>query len=200
MNIGIFGGSYNPIHFGHLIVAEEIREAYNLDKIIFIPVGIPSHKNELEISSFHRFEMVKLAIKENNYFEISDIEISENRKNYTIDTLNKLKRMYIKDNLFLIIGGDSAKNFHTWKNYKEILKNIKVLVFKRKDYTEITAYDNMDILNTKIIEISSTDIRERIGNNKTIKYLLPNLVEKYIYDNNLYRRDKNVNKKRGSKN
>lgn len=190
MKIGIFGGSFDPIHYGHLITAIFLVESKKLDKLIFIPCHISPHKLEKEYASDeHRFNMIKLAIKDVEYFEASDIEIKKKDISYTIDTLRELKKIYREDELFLIIGYDNLLVFDKWKDPDEILNLSKVLVLRRisslPEIKNIYA-DKVEIVNAPIIQISSSEIRDRLRANKTIKYLTPDSVIEYIFQNKLY--------------
>ncbi len=187
MKIGIFGGSFNPIHNGHLIIAEYIREIKNLDKIIFIPVGKPSHReNNLE-ERLLRAEMVKRAISKNEYFEFSDIEIKKETTSYSIDTLRELIRIHGEHEYFEIIGQDAAEILSTWKEIDNLMQMAKFLILKRFGSNFINSYDRAEIIEGPIIEISATEIRNRIKSGKSIKYLVPEDVEEIIINNKLYR-------------
>jgi nicotinate-nucleotide adenylyltransferase len=194
MKIGIFGGTFNPPHIGHLIVAERIREEAKLDKVIFIPCSSPPHKQEKSYlsqiaSPEHRFEMVKIAIRNNPFFEVSDIEIKRGGVSYTIDTINQLTKESQTDEFYLLIGADQFKEFHTWKEPYEIVKKAKLIVFNRPNYTiPDTEFSKFaEFITVPNIEISASSIRERVRNGKSIKYLVPAEVEEYIYANGLYR-------------
>ncbi|MDP4115340.1 MAG: nicotinate-nucleotide adenylyltransferase [Bacteroidota bacterium] len=190
MKIGIFGGTFDPIHVGHLIEAQYIREIRNLDKIIFIPAYISPHKTEqLTSNAADRLNMLKLAIEDVPYFEYSDIEINKSVVSYTIDTLKVLIKKY--DEIELIIGFDNIKKFDTWKAPDSILKLCKVIVIKREPGNEVhprNKYMDMAVYaNTPQIDISSTEIRERVSNNLPVNFLVPEKVNKYILENNLYK-------------
>lgn len=198
MKIGIMGGTFNPIHNGHLILSEYVKEEEKLDKIIFIPAGEPPHKTDKNIlSSNHRKKMVDLAIKNNNDFISSNIEIKNKGLSYTIDTLNILEGIYENSQLNMILGADSLINLKTWKNYQEIIDKVKILVVGRfgKDEEKLNQIiKDLNIesngcikkIDTPLVEISSTRIRQRVRNRKSIKYLVPEDVENYIIDNSLY--------------
>jgi nicotinate-nucleotide adenylyltransferase len=190
---GVFGGTFNPVHTGHLILAEFVCEKLNLDKIIFIPTKNPPHKSNKEIiDGYLRIEMLKIAIKGNKRFTVSDIEIknSDNLKSYTIDTINKLNKINrIAKPLNLIIGYDSYLELNTWKEPDKICKYSNVIVLKRPDYNN--TFDNkfknkVVFLESPLISISSTQIRNKIRNRKSIKYLVPERVENFIIKNKLY--------------
>ena len=132
MKIGIMGGTFNPIHLGHLILSEYIRDELGLDKIIFIPTGHPPHKDSREIASgLHRKAMVELSIKNNPYFFLSSLELDKKDTSYTIDTVLELKAKYTNDELFMIIGADSLFGLNTWKNYRKLLKEVDFIVADR---------------------------------------------------------------------
>lgn len=198
MNIGIMGGTFNPIHLGHLVLSEYIREGLGLDKIIFIPTGNPPHKDKDEvIRSFDRKNMVELSIRDNPYFSISTIELDRKDKSYTIDTITGLKENYRDDNLIMIIGSDSLFSIETWKSCPNLLKEISFVVADRvlrenksliQEIKRLNKKYKSDIkyFDTPLIEISSTEIRDRLKRGESIKYLVKEDVNKYIYENNLY--------------
>ena len=187
MKIAIYGGSFNPMHIGHEKIVDYVLKNLDMDKIIIIPVGIPSHReNNLEQSDT-RLKICKEIFKNNKKVEVSDIEIRNEGKSYTYDTLLKLIKIYGKDNEFFeIIGEDSLKNLKTWKNYKELLNLCKFIVFRRKD-DKNTEIDNEFINNKNIIileneyyDISSTEIRNRVKNKENISGLVNKKVKKLI--------------------
>jgi len=186
----IIGGSFNPIHIGHLILANTVLEELNLDEMIFVPCYIQPLKGDKDFaSSTHRLEMVKLAIQSNPQFTLSDIEINRKGKSYTVDTLKFFKKKY--ENLYFVIGADNIKDFHKWKEPDTILKIANLIVTNRGG---INIQIPEKIRGKKIIsctipqiEISSTMIREKIRNGQSIKYLVPEAVENYIIQNNLYK-------------
>jgi nicotinate-nucleotide adenylyltransferase len=193
MKIGIFGGTFNPPHYGHLIVAEFIREEVGLDKIIFIPCSIPPHKQNNEYlsqiaSPEHRFEMVKLAIIGNKFFEVSDIEINRGGVSYTIDTVNYFVSNFPEEKFYLLIGADQFAEFHTWRKPDEIVQKVNLIVFNRPGFvipkTEFSKFATF--ITIPNIEISASTIRKRIRHGKSIKYLVPPAVEEYIFVNKLY--------------
>ena len=190
MKVGIFGGTFDPVHNGHLITAVAVKELRSLDKIIFIPSFIAPHKiDRLSSSPLHRIEMLKKAIKGIPYFDYSDFEIKKEGISYTIDTLKFLQNKY--DDIELIIGYDNLLEFSTWKDPDEILKMIKLVVLKRKVQNEPVVKDKFyyasEIIETPTIEISATAIRERVRNNLPINFLVPDAVMEYINYFNLYK-------------
>lgn len=194
MRVGIFGGSFNPPHIGHLIVAEFIREEANLDKIIFIPCASPPHKQDPKYlsqmaSSQHRFEMVKIAINGNPFFEVSDLEIKRGGISYTVETVNYLVEQFPDREFYLLIGADQFEEFHTWRDPDEIVKKVHLLVFNRYGYrvTESKFSKYANFITVPNVDVSASSIRDRLRQGKSIKYLVPPGVEEYIYRNKLYR-------------
>ena len=190
MKVGVFGGTFDPIHNGHLITAVAVKELRSLDKIIFIPSFIAPHKiDRLSSSPMHRIEMLKLAIKGIPCFDYSDFEINKEGVSYTIDTLRFLRNTY--DEIELIIGYDNLLEFSTWKDPYEILKLVKLVVLKRKVLNEPVEKDKFyyasKIIETPTIEISATDIRKRLRNNLPVNFLVPDAVMEYINHFNLYK-------------
>lgn len=197
--IGILGGTFDPIHLGHLILAEEVRIQLNLDKVIFIPVGSPPHKEiNTRISPNQRYDMVSLAIADNPYFKVSPMEIRKGGISYTIDTIRYLITKYNKDTIYFITGGDSIVDIEKWKESDELLTLCKfVTTYRRgtsnreleKFVKDINAkYDNaVVLLSIPYIDISSTDIRKKVKMGESIKYYVTKDVEEYIKINNLYR-------------
>ncbi|MHB8337993.1 MAG: nicotinate-nucleotide adenylyltransferase [Ignavibacteriaceae bacterium] len=188
--VGIFGGTFDPIHTGHLITAQAVRELRGLDKIIFIPAFISPHKTEIPtLSPEHRFAMVKLAIKNIPYFDFSDLEINTATISYTIETLRVLIKKYNK--IELIIGYDNILKFSSWKEPDEILKLAKIIVLNRKltqePINKDRFYNSALFVDTPTIEISSSEIRERVTKNLPLNFLVPEEVQKYIYHFNLYK-------------
>lgn len=192
MRIAIYGGSFNPIHKGHEQIVEYIcnNKELNIDKVIVIPVGIPSHKENTLKDSNVRLEMCREVFKDNQKVFVSDIEIKENKTSYTYDTLIKIIEIYGKENEYYeVIGMDSLKNLKTWKNYKKLLKLTKFIVFKRKNYVldemdkDLLENERIIILENEYYNFSSTEIRERIKNKKDIS----DFINTKIYKTVLYK-------------
>ena len=187
MRIAIYGGSFNPMHIGHEKIVDYVLNNLNIDKIIIIPVGIPSHReNNLE-QSYTRLKICKEIFKGNKKIEVSDIEIKSEGKSYTYDTLLKLMDLYGENNEFFeIIGEDSLKSLKTWKNYEELLKICKFIVFRRKDDKNIQIDEeflnnkNIIILENEYYDISSTEIRNMVKNNEDISAFVNKKVKKLI--------------------
>lgn len=197
-SIGIMGGTFNPIHMGHLIAAQEVLNEMNIDRIIFIPTGDPPHKNKVEvIPATDRYEMVKLAVKSNEEFEVSNIEIKRAGKTYSYDTLKELHNIYYGTQFYFIIGFDTLKEIDTWKNIDDVCRMTNFIVVNRGNNSK-EIIEEIKIKEEKYkckfilvkipdIEISSTDIRNRIKKNKSIKYLVTDEVEEYIKKKGLYK-------------
>jgi len=187
--VGIFGGSFDPIHIGHLITTRFVYEQRNLEKIIFMPCNIsPLKPSILLVKPEHRLKMLKLALEPFSFFEVSDYEILKSETSYTIDTLLELKKTY--ESIELIIGYDNLLIFDKWHQPDKILDLAKLIVMKRKtdiDSKVINKYMNLAyVIDTPSIEISATDIRNRLQNGRSIDYLVPRKVKEYIQENNLY--------------
>ena len=190
MKIGILGGTFNPVHIGHLILAEEAREKLALDKIIFIPAALPPHKDNFNIAPAQdRLEMLKLAVKGNKFFAVSDIEIKRKGPSYTIDTLNAFKAKFGRDELYFIIGSDLLKYLSEWKDLGQIIKMIKFLVATRPGYPleQIPSY--IQTLAIRAVDVSGFEVRRCIKENKSFRYLVPDTVFNYINKNKLYIKD-----------
>ncbi|MDD3520206.1 MAG: nicotinate-nucleotide adenylyltransferase [Actinomycetota bacterium] len=204
MKIGIMGGTFNPIHHGHLVTAAEALNQFELEKVIFIPSGDPPHKDyrEEEIAE-HRYLMTVIATSSNSNFFVSRIEIDRKGKSYTIDTLKELKSIHGADTeFFFITGADAILEILTWKKTEEIINlcymiaatrpgyNLLRLEELKKDFARITnnnVEDKILVMEVPALAISSTDIRERIRSNRPIDYLVPEGVSNYILKHGLYR-------------
>jgi len=201
MNTGIFGGTFNPIHNGHLIIAETILVEKNLDEIIFVPSAKPPHKNNTSIIAPNlRLEMLKLATIDDDRFKISDIEILRDGYSYTIDTMEFLSKKYPYKNLFFIIGADNIPNISNWKRPDDLIKIFSLIIAQRPDFDSVEKLIDetplpkslknklkKSIVSTPLIDISSTLIRDRRFNGKSIDKLVPKKVNAFIMDNGLYK-------------
>ena len=199
MKIGIMGGTFDPIHYGHLATAEAVRKKYGLEKVLFIPSGNPPHKTDRDITSkSHRYNMSILATVSNDFFEVSDVEIQKDRLSYTVDTLLELSKKNPNAEYYLIMGADAFCDIETWSRVEKLFELSKVVGATRpgidmddfkRNIAKIQQKYKTQILHVHVpsLDISSTDIRDRIKYGMTIKYLLPENVEKYIYKYNLYR-------------
>jgi len=189
----LFGGTFDPPHFGHLIVAQTIFEAEHFDKIVFVPAHIPPHKKERKISSVAlRLEMLKIATMDNPNFEISDIELKRGGISYSLETIHTYKEQtgLDREDLYYLIGSDSLKQFQTWQNPKAILEECQLIVAIRPGFrpSDIPNWilAKVQFANIPRIEISSTQIRARWVEGKTIRYMVTQPVWTYINKHNLY--------------
>lgn len=197
---GIMGGSFDPIHYGHLMLAEQIRTQFHLDKVFFIPVGNAPHKESGRMTDkLQRYEMTVLATMTNPGFSVSRIEIDSDTVSYTINTVKKLKeQLEEEDTLYFITGADAIIELETWKDFKDLLGICKFIgatrpgIDKSKMISKIDELKSLygaDISITSVpaLAISSTDIRDRVRDGQSIRYLLPESVEHYIYKKDLYK-------------
>ncbi|MGM0395471.1 MAG: nicotinate-nucleotide adenylyltransferase [Bacillota bacterium] len=190
MAIGLIGGTFNPIHIGHLLIGEYIREEWKLKKIIYIPSGNPPHKTDTKvIDAAHRMRLVELAIENNPHFQLSNVEIKRNGYSFTIDTIRQLSVEYPYEKLYFIIGADTLFELETWKQFKEVAKEIEFIMYGRGSYDNDEINKKINNLNTSYgfrinrsegpeVEISSTEIRDRIKRGLSVRYMIPdNLIE-----------------------
>lgn len=188
MRIGIYGGSFNPIHNAHIGIVKYILNKLQLDKIIIIPVGKASHRDDVMVDGELRKKMCELAFEGEKKVSISDIEVKSKKISYTIDTLRKLIALYGGHNEFYeIVGEDSAYNFTKWKEYDKILELSKVVVFRREGYNGGIEHKNIIYLDTPLYDISSTMIRKKIQVGESILKLVPKKVAEFIENNKLYK-------------
>jgi nicotinate-nucleotide adenylyltransferase len=201
MRIGIFGGTFDPVHQGHLILAEQCREQGRLDQVWFVPAPRPPQKAEAAVSRFdQRVEMLQLAVAGNPAFRIDEIEKDRPGPSFTVDTLAELKRRHPGDTFLLLIGADSLADLHTWHQPLEVVKQAGLLVMMRPGYSVPTrevmrqrlqagpevALD-MQVVQAPLIEISSRDLRRRVAEGRSVRYFVPRAVECYIGEKGLYR-------------
>lgn len=192
MKIAILGGTFDPPHLGHLILADTVLKELNYDKVLFIPSKIPPHKNiSGEVSNEDRLNMLKLSIEDDKRFSFDDYELKSEGISYSIKTLNYLYQNYnIDGKIALIIGADLIKNFHKWKEPEKISELANIVAVNREENDNLDK-ENIEKYNIKIIiapriDISSTLIRDRIKKNKAFRYFLNNKVYDYIISNKLY--------------
>lgn len=204
MKIGIMGGTFDPIHKGHIMLGEYAKKLYQLDKIWFMPNGNPPHKlnSKIESQTNHRVKMVELAIQDKEDFEIQLYEVKRTEVNYSYLTMEHFNEIYPNDKFYFIIGADSLFAFETWKNPDRLVKTCTILAAYRdgKNTTEMKEqimYLNdkygadIVLLNTPDVDISSSDIRRMIKNHEDISELVPESVFSYIQSNNLFRDEEN---------
>ncbi|MFN4082379.1 MAG: nicotinate (nicotinamide) nucleotide adenylyltransferase [Bacteroidia bacterium] len=191
MNIGLFFGSFNPIHTGHLIIANYMVDYTKIDEVWFVvsPQN-PFKTNEELLHEKHRYAMVQAAIDDNPKFKACDVEFYLQRPSYTDYTLTHLRETYTQHTFILIIGGDNLQSFNKWKNYENILNNHEVYVYARTGIVEmplLANHPNIKLFEVPLLNISSTYIRESIKAGKSIKYLVTENVEKLIVENGFYK-------------
>lgn len=200
--VGIMGGTFDPIHLGHLVVANEVLNMYKMDEIIFIPVGIPPHKIGISASSWDRYLMVTMATLSNDKFKVSDIEIKNPGKSYTLNTLRELTNLYTDTEFYFITGTDAVIDLPNWHEPEEVLSLCKFIAVSRpgigneKVEKRIIEIKNkfkgdIELLQVPMLQISSTDIRDRFKKGISAKYMLPESVERYIIKNKLYLENNN---------
>lgn len=186
--IGILGGTFDPPHLAHLMIAQESMDACNLNEVWFIPTSIPPHKkNEDMASAKERVEMTRLAINNRDPFKLCTIELDREGPSYTLDTINILKRKYPNDEFYFIIGSDMAVSLHTWNGIEELKKSVTFIVTTRPNYTVGSPFEEEFIkVNVPEMELSSSDIRQRVSQKESIRYLMPEAVRMYVEEHRLY--------------
>lgn len=188
MKIGILGGTFNPVHIGHLILAEEAREKLGLDKIIFVPTALPPHKDNLNIApASDRLKMLELAVASNKFFSVSDSEIKRQGRSYTIDTLKEFKAKYSQDELYFIIGSDLLKYLSEWKDLSQILAMVEFVVATRPGYALEQIPPYIKTLAIRAVDVSGFEVRQCVAQNKSFGYLVTDKVFDYIKTKNLYK-------------
>jgi nicotinate-nucleotide adenylyltransferase len=200
--VGIFGGTFDPVHYGHLVVAEEVYVTLQLTEMVFVPSGQPPHKTHAEITAAeHRLEMLELAIASNPHFTVSRVDLDRPGPSYTADTLRLLRKQWGGNTaIYFIIGGDSLEELLSWHNPSGILRQLTHLVaVRRPGYNESEAYydwlearlpgikQRLLIVDAPQFDISGTDLRKRVAEGRPIKYQTPDSVESYIIQYGLYR-------------
>ncbi|MCL5127436.1 MULTISPECIES: nicotinate (nicotinamide) nucleotide adenylyltransferase [unclassified Algibacter] len=192
MKIGLYFGSFNPIHIGHLVIANHMAEHSDLDQVWFVVTPHnPFKKKTTLLDNYQRLELVYLATKDYDKLEPSDIEFNLPQPNYTINTLVHVQEKYPNHEFSLIMGEDNLKSFHKWKNYDVILENHDIYVYPRisKDTvdTRFTGHDKIHVINAPVMELSSTFIRNGIKTGKNVKPMLPENVWEYLDEMNFYK-------------
>jgi nicotinate-nucleotide adenylyltransferase len=197
MRLGLMGGTFDPVHWGHLILAEQARERFGLEKVLFVTAAQPPHKlGEPVTDARHRLEMTRLAVEDNDRFELSTIEMDRPGPSYTIDTVKQILEAYgAETELFLLLGTDEGRDLMKWRDPYEIKKLARIVVANRPgvpDSEVLSALPEdfargIEPLLMPGVDISSTDLRERVRSGRSIKYLVPEAVESYILQERLYR-------------
>jgi nicotinate-nucleotide adenylyltransferase len=196
MRIGVIGGTFDPPHTGHLILAEQARDQLNLDRVLWVPAGDPPHKQSVPISPItDRVEMVGLAIRDNDAFSISDVDIARPGPHFTADMLELVEQQTEASELYLVLGGDSLRDLPTWHEHHRLLRSAWLAVMGRPDAPiDLDMLETMipgissrvRMLETPLIYISGSDIRNRVKNGNSVRYLVPDTVGDYILRNRLY--------------
>ncbi len=199
--IGLLGGTFDPIHFGHLLLAVHSYEKLRLDRVIFIPARLPPHKAEPVVEAAHRLEMVRLAVAQDHRFLVCDCELGRAEPSYTIETVRQMQSsLGSETHLFWLIGSDMVADLPSWQKIAELLELIEIIVVSRAglvepDYSALESALTVEQIkrlqankiDLPLIDISSTQIRKRIGAEQSVRYLLPRVVEEYITQHKLYR-------------
>jgi len=186
--IGILGGTFNPVHIGHLAIAQTVLDEFKLDKVIFVPSNLPPHKRKKNvISARERYQMMCLAVKGNPCFDISDFEIKRKGTSYSIHTVNYfLEQFSKKTKFFFIIGSDMLAGLTSWKKFEELNRKVNFVAVNRKGFEKVKSKTKVKKIDTLDLGISSSYIRRCLRNGKTVKYLLPESVSNYIDKRKLY--------------
>jgi nicotinate-nucleotide adenylyltransferase len=186
--IGILGGTFDPPHIGHFVIAEEVLLACKLDEIWFIPVNLPPHKDRTNLTSAKdRKKMVEDSIWDTDLYSVCEIEINRKGRSYTVETMEQLCRDYPTYEFYFIIGADMVGKLHTWLRIDDIFKLVQFIGLKRPGYP-FSSLTKETILEVDVpqLDISSSMVRERVGNDQSIRFLVPTKVEKYIREQGLY--------------
>lgn len=191
MKVGLFFGSFNPIHIGHLVIAEYIAQTGVVDKVwLVVSPHNPLKAKAGLLDNNHRLVMAKMATEDSKFIEVSDVEFKLPTPSYTITTLLKLNELYPKHQFSLIMGADNLESFTKWRSYQEILNNYTILIYPRPGYTggELANHKNVNLVDAPLMEISSTYIRNAIKQGQTPRYMLEHSVYKYIDEMNFYKK------------
>lgn len=199
--IGIMGGSFDPVHIGHLVIAQDAAEKLELDEVVFVPAAIPPHKRHLnQADANHRMEMLRLAVESDVRFSVSDVEIQRGGVSYTIDTVRELVEARPGTDWVLVVGSDTLVDLHNWYKVDELLDLCEVATFLRPGESDLAAIASKvelagrhremlmeNVVEAHLVGISSTEIRMRVAEGLGIRYLVPPEVEMYIFEHGLYR-------------
>jgi nicotinate-nucleotide adenylyltransferase len=186
MKIGILGGTFNPPHIGHVILAQEVYQKLGLDKVFFIPTNLPPHKESHNVDAHHRLAMARLTTKGDPHFEVLDLEIKRGGVSYTIDTVRELKAHHRGAMFYLIVGSDLANDFPTWKYFQDLKRAVKIVVAKRRAYP-LEHRNRFIVVNIVQMGISSSHIRGLIKKRFSVQYLVTDQVAQYIETHKLYK-------------
>jgi len=188
MHIGLYFGSFNPIHIGHLIIANHVLQHSTVDKIWFVvSPHNPLKESSTLLNEYHRLHLVEIAIANNPKFRASSVEFSLPKPSYTIDTLCYLKEKFPFEQFSIIMGGDSFQNIHRWKNQETLLKNYELIVYRRPGFEiNIPEGSRVNVMDAPLLEISASFIRQQLRDKKSVQYLLPDAVWEYVTANRYY--------------
>jgi nicotinate-nucleotide adenylyltransferase len=196
LRVGIFGGAFNPPHIGHLVCAQEALVQLELERVVFMPVGVPPHREiDLDPGAEVRFEMVELAVADDERFEASRLELDREGPSFTVDTLEQLASESPKDELFLILGGDQAAALASWHEPEQVLERATVVVFERVSWGRnaimikigrLPGAERVRYLDMPLMQVSSSSIRRRVRTGAPIRYLVADKVADYIETKGLY--------------
>lgn len=195
--VGIFGGSFNPLHQGHLIVAEFAAETIGLERVLFAPVVHPPHRDgKLLMAIEHRLAMIETAINDNDRFQLTLVDVERPGPHYSVDTVQIIQDQYPGSQLYFVMGGDSFKSFPSWHAPDEIVEYCRLAVMRRPSSKPVqpsmhqaampNLHERVDMIEAPPIGISATRVREQLGIGKSVRYLVPDRVLTYIHANNLY--------------
>lgn len=199
MRIGIYGGTFDPVHLGHLVLAETCREQCQLDRIIFIPAGVPPHKQGRELTAGHiRADLLEFAVAGYGEFSVDRSEIKRSGPSFTVETLRALRQAHPDDELFFLMGADSLAEFHLWREPREIATLAGLIVVNRGTQPPSSresllpllgrdAVDRIQFVTMPGIDISASDLRRRARDGHSLRYLVPRAVERYIIEHQVYR-------------
>jgi nicotinate-nucleotide adenylyltransferase len=199
MRVGVLGGTFDPVHYGHLLLAEDARRAASLDRVLFMPAHIQPFKQDVRVSGdAHRIAMLQLAVEGNDAFGVTEVETSHEDVSYTIDSLRRLRAEYSDSVICFIVGVDMFLSLRKWKEYDALLREFGFVCGRRPGYREdeleaaAAAYreefgTDIVMADNTLVDISSSEIRSRVAENTEIRYLTPEAVIEYIEDHGLYR-------------
>jgi nicotinate-nucleotide adenylyltransferase len=191
LRLGIFGGTFDPVHLGHLLLAEIVHRLLRLDRVLFVPARVPPHKEGVPTSPEQRFRMTDLACADNPHFAVSDVELRRDGPSYTIETLRALKEASPPDTEhFLMMGADSARDLESWKAHEDLLDESTVVILERPGVGESDLPPSLETRATRLptpsVEISSTEIRRLVRAGESIRYMVTDPVERFIRSQGLY--------------
>lgn len=201
--VGIIGGTFDPVHYAHLAIAEEVYHALKLARMVFVPAGQPPHKVNYAVTPVeYRVRMLEQAIATNPHFEISLVDVQRSGPSYTVETLRLLRQAWGPGaDLYFVIGGDSLRDLPTWRDPAGVIAQATIVALVRPGYTDVTEHraelaarlpglqERLITLEGPKMELSSTDLRQRVAESRPIKYQTPEVVENYIYRHGLYRNE-----------